>query len=210
MSLFSTFRSAGCGSVLALAPLQAQILVGAQAASLSHTEISETFRASGSGWGPVLEARVKRFHVHATALRAHLSRSDASFSLTEADLHAGLSVLPVMALEVGLSRRWIDRVFAGQDVASASFGAYSETRLSGNAIVRLRAAYVPYAAFRGGGRHGSSIAIGLGSAISSRGGNWRAQLDFSLRRFDRQVPGEARPIQTSIVRLGVARRWNPL
>lgn len=199
-----------CGSALALAPLQGQILLGAHAASLTHTEITETFRANGRGWGPVIEMRDGRFHVHGTALRAHLSRSDASFYLTQADVHAGVLVAPLLALEVGLTRRWIDRNFAGQDLAAASIGVYSETRLSRMATVRLRGAYIPFAAFRGGGRHGPSIAIGVGSTILSGGGDWRAQLDFSLQRFDREVPGEARPIQTSVARLGIARRWNPM
>ncbi len=174
---------------------------------MTYTEASEGREAVGTGAGGRLEVRVGRFHLDGRAYRAALDpKGDAStpYDLTQVDVRLRYQVAPVVAIEVGGGRRYVDPEFAAQAVGLARVGLFSETQLARIASIWVRGAYLGGARFVGGGNADLAFEFGLGVGVGTANGRFRFQMDYEFQRLDRQVAGTDVPIQASLVRTGIA------
>lgn len=200
-------------AVAALLPwrVEAQTLDGAIfAVAASNAEVDRVREARGFGAGATLGMTRGRFRVELQGMTTSLHADftiQPDYALDEVAVLAAYRWRPALSLQLGGSRRFTSPDFVAQDVSVIRIGLLTETPLTSLARVHARGAYLPLARFSGGGSSNLALELGFGVSVGSREGRYTGLLDYEYQRIDRQVNGKGVPIRSSMVRLGVGRRW---
>jgi hypothetical protein len=198
-------------SLLATGQTVAQTVeVTAYGVAASNSEVERVRQARGLGLGADVRVEFGRFRLEARGLTASLHADfsiQPDYAMHEIEGLATYLWRPLLALQVGVSRRFADPDFAAQEVGLIRVGVLSETRLTSLAQVQARLAYLPLTRFSGGG--GSSFAAELGLAVSvgRATGRLRGVIEYTYQRIDREVNGGAAPLTFSVARVGVGTRF---
>jgi hypothetical protein len=191
-----------------VSPATAQRLrLGLEGVALTHFEGRGDARSEGGGLGAVIELRLGRFALAARAFGASLepdSTDRSSYDVVQGDVRLRFAVSSLVALEVGGGRRSVTPELAAQDVGVVRLGLYSETGIGSHADIWARGAYLPVTEFTGGGSASLALEFGLGVAVGTANGRFRASVEYEFQRIDREADGIDVPLQTSLARLGVA------
>ena len=129
------------------------------------------------------------------------------YALNEVAVLGAYRWRPALSMQLGASRRFTSPDFVAQDVSAIRVGLLTETPLTTLARMYARAAYLP---LRGPAVEGAAAwpcELGLGLSVGARDGRYTGLLEYDYQRIDREVNGEGVPIRSSMVRLGLARRW---
>ena len=175
----------------------------------------------GLGAGVGLEYRYDRLRVNLEALVVPLESEfgpelrgfeppTASYSVHQIDLRAGFRVLPILTLEAGAARRYLNPDFLGEEVGWLRLGLSSETRLNSLSAIWARAAY-NFPRLSGGGDVGLAAEIGFGASLSTANGRFKGFVGYDFQRINRFVPLEGifdirfeMPLQFAQLRMGVS------
>ena len=190
-----------------------QFEVGVQAAGGTYQEQGPSL--AFTGWGPSITADGgwRRFGLWLNVLRISYtpSNADASaepFDLTQFDGRARYAIDSMWSLEAGYQQQTIAPSSAAQGMSMIPIGGRVTFALAPGARISARADYLAAAKFSGGGSAPFSIEIGLNGYYAPNAGKLRFTVDYAFDRIDRQTSSGGTtldvPIQSSVVRLGVA------
>jgi hypothetical protein len=182
-----------------------KIRLGLSGLGMSYAETNAGRSWDGGGGAGSVVLRVGRFGLDAYGITAKLEADSANvsdFDMLQGDVRASFFIVPVIAVEIGFGRRATDPDFAAQDFGLWRFGILSEMPLTSLGLIWIRGAYLA-PKFEGGGDVGLSAEVGLGIAVGTSNGRFRARADYEFQRIDREVEGQDVPLQTSLAKLGV-------
>jgi hypothetical protein len=163
--------------------------------------------ALGVGWG--------RFAAELAVLHAEtaLDTLDITQTLTQLEARARYAVIPQVAIEASLARRYLDPDFAGSALGFVSAGVYGTLPVSTWGRFWARMAYIPYAGFSGTGDvvQGLSAEAGLGFEAALVGSRVYLVGSYGFQRVERRVRNDLGvssevPIELDAARLGVSLR----
>jgi len=180
------------------------------AVAASNAEVSRVREARGFGAGATVGLTRGRFRVEVQGLTASLQADFAlqpDYALNELSVLGTYRWRPALSIQVGGGRRFTSPDFAAQDVGVLRVGLLTETPLTTLARMYARAAYLPLTKFDGGGSSTLALELGLGLSLGLREGRYAGILACEYQRIDRKVHDNDVPIRSSIVRLGLTRRW---
>jgi hypothetical protein len=182
-----------------------KIRLGLSGLGISYAETNAGRSWDGGGGAGSVVLRLGRFGLDAYGLTAKLKADSVNvsdFDMLQGDVRASFFIVPVIAVEIGFGRRATDPDFAAQDFGLWRFGILSEMPLTSLGLIWIRGAYLA-PKFEGGGDVGLSAEVGLGIAVGTANGRFRARADYEFQRIDREVEGQGVPIQTSLAKLGL-------
>jgi len=186
---------------------QAQtVRFGIGALGMTYSESGEGLRWEGEGAAGTLWFRWRRLGLDATGYLGKLKPDSSDVSemdMVQGDLRASFSIVPAIAVELGIGHRAFDPEFSAQDVGFWRLGVMSELPLARIASIWARGAYLIAPQFSGGGESGLSVEVALGVGVGTANGRFRARADYEFQRIDREVSGVELPIQLSLARIGV-------
>ena len=194
--------------IIAPAPVEAQqFRVAPTFVWMTNSEIGEDLEFSGIGGGLAASFRTGRIGVSAEGMWTSLDSGDkaatkASYDVKLWDLRATYRVIPGLDAMLGAQARSIDPEFTAQNVGVFRIGLASETRISRLADIGVRAAWLPFSDFNGGGDAGFGFEVGMGVTVGGADGRYRALVSYDFQRIDRTVKSADVPIQLMIARLG--------
>ena len=175
----------------------------------TNAEVDHTRQARGFGAGINAGVDLGSFRAE---VRGETASLHADFSV-QPDYSVGdLSALvlyrwwPALALEIGAGRRLVSPDLVAQEVGVVRVGLLSGTRLSSFGRIQASAAYLPVTRWSGGGDAGLAFEIGFGVSVGPAKGRFAGIAEYFYQRIDREVNGEAVPIQFSAARIGITMR----
>lgn len=184
-----------------------QIRVTPMVVSMNHSEIGEELEFAGTGIGLAGSYRTGRFGVFAEGMLTSLKSGDnavteSSYDVQLWDLRATYRLIPGLDAVVGAQARRVRPEFEAQDVGLLRIGLASDAQISRLADLGVRAAWLPYSRFNGGGDAGFGFEVGLGVTVGRADARYRALMSYDFQRIDRTVNGVDVPMQMMIARLG--------
>jgi hypothetical protein len=169
--------------------------------------------SDGIGFGGWVQGRRGRFTGEARGSVAWLSGPDGRDwrDAKQLTMRGRYRLLPVVALELSVVRRTFAPDPEGTGLGFVSAGVRSDFSIAGRGALWGRVAYVPSAAFSGGGSTSLGWDVGLGFALDVIGGRLQVVGRYDFQRIDRRVQGTQPPpiesrssIEFDVLELGVS------
>jgi hypothetical protein len=171
--------------------------------------------ARGIGTGGAVGAALGRFGIEAHGLFAQTSREgdDATQNLTQFEVRARFAIVPQVAVEASMTRRYLDPDPAGTEMGFVSAGVYASLPVGTWGRFWGRMAYIPYAGFSGTGTvvQGLSAEAGLGFEAALVGSRVYLVGSYGFQRVERRVENvlgvsSETPLELDAARLGFSLR----
>ncbi len=185
---------------------QKTVRIGVHSVGMTYTEVNADNRSQGVGGAATLALRWRRFGLEGMALKTRLVPDDderEQYDFVQWDVRFDFWIAPIIAIEVGGEWWSIDPEFAGQEMGAGRIGFVSQYALARISEIWVRGAYLVNPRFSGGGDAGLAVELGLGVAVGTSNGLFRAQAESNFQRIDRRVSGVDVPLQLTQARLGV-------
>lgn len=182
------------------------VRVNLDAIGLTYQEVRKGREATGKGGGGGVEVRVGRFRLDARASAVTLEPDSggADYEFKQVDVRVSYAINPLLSLEVGGGRRYVDPENVAQEVGVIRIGVLSENQLNRLADVWVRGAYLADPRFSGGGSADLAFEFQLGVGVGTANKRFRFHAEYEFQRIDREVDSTAVPLQMSVARVGIA------
>ena len=171
--------------------------------------------ARGIGIGAALGLEWGRVAAEASLLHAStsLDTGDVTQTLTQLEVRARFAIIPEVAIEASMTRRYLDPDLAGTELGFVSAGLYATLPVSTWGRFWARMAYIPYAGFSGTGDvvQGRSAEAGLGFEAALVGSRVYLVGSYGFQRVERRVESDLgvsseSPLELDAARLGISLR----